>query len=145
MVREAEVARGGRVCYDSRSMDQSQAPAPCESPFAKLRLYLSGMCNGAFLGVLLFRAFKPAGILQISLPAMVLFLGLLLNPAFRTWRQLAIFSVFLGGVLLAIEPICALIIAGPSTDFLATRIGGACFVLAGLLFFILSRRERRPD
>lgn len=113
------------------------------SPAVQLRLYFSGMCNGAFLFSILLHAAKPAGTLQFTIPIMVFFVGLLLNPSFKTWRKLCAFSIFFGVLLLIFEPVCALAMKVSPSDFFETRIGGVCFVLVGLHFAVLSRREQR--
>lgn len=107
----------------------------------RVRLYFSGLCNGVFLASILLNLHQPSATDRFALSVIIFFVGLLLNPGIQTWKGQAAISAFFGALLLAVEPICTLLIGLNQNNFLVTRVGGCAFLLAGVLFFAFSKRK----
>ncbi len=129
----------------------------CSARKGSFRSYLSGMCNGVFLGAILARTLaRFGGELEIALPFAVFILGWIIHPSFRSWKHRAIYCMGFGVALMAFGPIVQLVSKvflninlseyfHPHLDagISQARIGGIALLVLGGFFLVLSRRETK--
>jgi drug/metabolite transporter (DMT)-like permease len=130
----------------------------CSPPKESFRSYLSGTCNGVFLGAILARTLaKLGGDLEFTLPFVVFIVGWMFHPSVRSWKQRAILCMGWGTALMVLGPIVQLVTkvflninlseyVHPHLDAAISqaRIGGIALLVLGGCFLVLSKREAKP-